>query len=96
MNQYLIYALDGEDGQALERRMNTRPEHLAGGKQLKANGNFILGGAMLNHKGQMIGSTMILQFETEDEFELWKSTEPYILNGVWKKIEIYPFKVANI
>lgn len=96
MKQYLIYAWDGDDNQALERRMNTRPEHLAGGKQLKANGNFILGGAMLNDEGQMIGSTMILQFETEEEFENWKSTEPYILNGVWKKIVIHPFKVANI
>lgn len=96
MKQYLIYAWDGEDEQALERRMSARPEHLAGGKQLKANGNFILGGAMLNSEGQMIGSTMVLQFETEEEFEHWKNTEPYILSGVWKKIEVYPFKVANI
>ncbi|MBD3749464.1 MAG: hypothetical protein IE931_08205 [Sphingobacteriales bacterium] len=96
MKQYLIYAWDGDDKQALERRMSIRQAHLAGGKQLKANGNFILGGAMLNAEGQMIGSTMILQFETEEEFEHWKNTEPYILNGVWKKVEIHPFKVANI
>lgn len=96
MKQYLIYAWDGEDEQALERRMSARPEHLTGGKQLKANGNFILGGAMLNAEGQMIGSTMILQFETEEEFEHWKNKEPYILSGVWKKIEIHPFRVANI
>ncbi|MEO5912307.1 MAG: YciI family protein [Pelobium sp.] len=94
MKQYLITAWDGED--ALERRMNARNHHLLGAEKLKREGNFILGGAMLNQEQQMIGSTMVLQFETEEEFEEWKRTEPYILNKVWNKVEIHPFKVANV
>ena len=60
--QYLVYA---EDDDALKRRMNVRDHHLVGAKQLKENGNFIMGGAMLNEKQEMIGSIMILQFNTE-------------------------------
>ena len=55
MNQYLITAYDGTDENALERRMNVRPFHLEGAKKLKENGNFIIGGAILNEEGNMIG-----------------------------------------
>lgn len=96
MKQYLITAWDGKDEGALERRMNVRNHHLRGADKLKQEGNFILGGAMLNGEQQMIGSTLVLQFETDDAFEEWKRTEPYILNQVWEKIEIYSFKVANV
>jgi uncharacterized protein len=96
MNQYLITAYDGTDENALERRMNVRPFHLEGAKKLKENGNFVIGGAMLNEEGKMIGSTMILQFESPEEFQHWIDTEPYIQQGVWEKFDVKPFRVANI
>jgi uncharacterized protein len=88
MNQYLITAYNGTDENALERRMNVRPFHLEGAKKLKENGNFIIGGAMLNDEGKMIGSTMILQD--------WIDNEPYIQQKVWEKFEVKPFRVANV
>jgi uncharacterized protein YciI len=96
MNQYIITAYDYTDDGALERRMNVRPHHLDGAKELKANGNFVMGGAMLNDDGKMIGSTMVLQFETEEELEAWKQGEPYITQKVWEIVDVKPFKVANI
>jgi uncharacterized protein YciI len=51
--------------------METRPVHLAGASRLKANNHFIIGGALLNDAGQMEGSVMILQFETEAQFNDW-------------------------
>jgi uncharacterized protein len=60
MNQYLVTAYDYTDTEALQRRMNVRPHHLDGAKGLKESGNFILGGAILNDEGKMIGSVMIL------------------------------------
>jgi uncharacterized protein len=96
MNQYLITAYDGTDENALERRMSIRPFHLEGAKKLKENGNFIIGGAMLNDEGKMIGSTMILQFENPEELQIWIDSEPYIQQGVWEKFEVKPFRVANI
>jgi uncharacterized protein len=96
MNQYLITAYDGTDENALERRMNVRPFHLEGAKKLKENGNFIIGGAMLNEEGKMIGSTMILQFENQSDLQNWIDDEPYIQQKVWEKFEIKPFRVANV
>lgn len=96
MNQYLITAYDHTDADGLKRRMNTRPHHLDGAVELKKNGNFILGGAMLNDEGKIIGSVMVLQFETEEELEAWKQNEPYITQGVWESVDVKPFKVANV
>jgi uncharacterized protein YciI len=55
-----------------------------------------LGGAILNEEGKMIGSTMILQFESPEEFQHWIDAEPYIQEGVWEKFEVKPFRVANV
>lgn len=96
MQQYVIIAQDGTDANALDRRMEVRSKHLEGAKQLKAANNFVLGGAMLNEDGKMCGSVMIVQFETKEEFDHWYANEPYILGGVWKVIEVKPFKVADV
>ncbi|MEO5592493.1 MAG: YciI family protein [Chitinophagaceae bacterium] len=96
MKQYVIIAKDGTDDLALARRMEIRPVHLAGAAKLKANNNFVIGGAMLNEAGNMEGSVMIVQFETEEEFADWYNNEPYITGAVWKSIEVKPFKVADV
>ena len=96
MKQYLITGYDYTDAGALQRRMNVRPHHLDGAKLLKENGNFIIGGAILNDEGQMAGSVMIMQFETEEELETWKQSEPYITQNIWESVDIKPFKVANV
>jgi uncharacterized protein YciI len=69
VKQYLIIAQDGRDDDALNRRKEVRPLHLAGAKKLKENGNFVIGGAMLDDENNMRGSIMIVQFETEDNFQ---------------------------
>lgn len=96
MQQYIIYAWDGTDEQALERRMNSRPGHFVTARKLKENGNFLFGGAMLDDEGKMIGSTMVVQFNTPGELQLWMQTEPYITGQVWQKTEIRPFRVADV
>ncbi|MDN5285499.1 MAG: hypothetical protein JWR38_1773 [Mucilaginibacter sp.] len=96
MDQYLITGYDYTDDGAFERRMNVRPHHLDGVRELKAKGNYIIGGAMLNEEGKMIGSTMILQFENEEELEAWKLNEFYITQKIWESVDIKPFKVADV
>ncbi|MBC7902542.1 MAG: hypothetical protein H7Y27_03940 [Gemmatimonadaceae bacterium] len=96
MLQYVIIAKDGEDDEALERRMTARPAHFAGAKILKQNNRFIAGGATLDAEGKMIGSVMIVQFETEAEFRHWYTNEPYIKGHVWKSIEVKPFRLAEV
>lgn len=96
MNQYLITAYDYTDAGALEHRMNVRSHHLDGAKELKKTGNYVLAGAILNDDKKMIGSMMVLQFETDEELETWKQNEPYIIQKVWESVDIKPFKVAAI
>ena len=96
MKQYLIIAQDGKDDEALGRRKNVRANHLAGAKKLKENNNFVIGGAMLDDESNMRGSIMIVQFETQEDFQRWYDNEPYITGGVWKEIEVKPFKVAEV
>ncbi|GAA3980749.1 YciI family protein [Mucilaginibacter dorajii] len=96
MKQYLVTGYDYTDEGALKRRADTRPHHLDGVKELKANGNFVAAAAFLNEEGNMIGSVMMLQFETDEELEAYKQGEPYITQGVWESVDVKPIKVAVI
>lgn len=96
MNQYLVTAYDHTDDGALDRRMSIRPHHLEGAAALKASGNYVLGGAILNDEGKMIGSVMVLQFENEEALDAWKQGEPYITQNIWETVDVKPFKVANV
>ncbi|HEX2847045.1 MAG TPA: YciI family protein [Chitinophagaceae bacterium] len=96
MQQYLVTAIDGTDAAAPDRRTTVRADHFVRARELKASGNFITGGAILNEQGQMIGSMMVVQFSTEQELQAWLNTEPYIMGKVWEKIEVRPFKVADV
>jgi uncharacterized protein len=96
MFQYLILARDGTDPEALNRRMMARPAHFEMAKTLKANTNFVIGGAILDNEGKMSGSMMVVQFETEDELVQWMKNEPYINGNVWQSIEVKPFRVADV
>lgn len=96
MKQYLITAYDYTDEGALKRRMDVRPHHLDGARELKEKGNYVVGGAILDDKGKMIGSVMILQFENEEELEAWKQGEIYINGKIWESVDIKPFKVADV
>lgn len=96
MQQYIIYAWDGTDDQVLERRMQTRPLHFGKARWLKEKGHFIMGGAMLDEAGNMKGSMMVVQFDTAEQLQDWLDTEPYLLNKVWQKIEVHPFRIADV
>ena len=96
MKQYILYAWDGPDELAHDRRWAARPAHFDCARKLKSTGNFIQGGAILDQEGNMIGSMMLLQFEQESELQAWLSEEPYIRGNVWKKWELHPFRLAEI
>lgn len=96
MKQYLVTGYDYKDPEALERRMSVREQHLESVRRLKQLGNHILGGAILDEKGMMIGSTMVLQFETEEAFNSWLESEIYIRAKVWEQVDVKPFRVAEV
>jgi len=93
---YVVHAYDGTDPDALDRRMAVRPNHFEGARRLKAEGHFIVGGALLDPDGRMIGSMMLLDFADDTELQAWLAWEPYVQHNVWERIDIKPFRQADV
>ncbi len=94
--QFLLLAYDGTDTEALTRRLKVRDEHLRRISGLKKEGEFISGGAILDKEGKMIGSMIIYDYPDRQALDEMLKNEPYFTDGVWKKIEIKPFRLAKI
>ena len=94
--QFLLTAYDGTDGEASGRRLSARPEHLDKIRELKNSGEFLYGGAILDDNGNMIGSMIVYEFPDRKTMDECLKDEPYVYSGVWKKIEIVPFRLAKI
>lgn len=94
--QYVIHAYDHTDPDALDRRMVVRSAHLDYVRQLKADGRFLLGGALLNPDGRMIGSMLLLDLDTDEQLAEYMNADPYIVQGVWDKIDVKPFRPATV
>jgi uncharacterized protein len=92
--QWLIIARDGKDEEAARRRLAARPAHLENAARLQARGHLLIGGALVNDAGRMIGSACIAQFATREELDEWLRTDPYVTEGVWRDIEVMPYRVA--
>lgn len=90
--QYLIIAYDYDD--ALEKRMEARPAHVEGTQKLMAEGKIVSACALIEDD-KMVGSSVVTNFENEDEFDEWLVNEPYVKNGVWnmEEIQVVPIKV---
>jgi hypothetical protein len=91
---FLILGYDGEDDQALDRRLAVRDDHIKMGDKLRDEGKVLYGVAMLDDSEKMIGSVYVMNFDTREEVDEWLQTEPYVTGDVWKKIEITPCRVG--
>ena len=92
--QFVIIGRDGTDAAAVERRTAIRPTHLDGVRSLVDAGNVPLGGAILNERGEMVGSVMIVDFPGREDVDAWLAREPYATSGVWATLEVHPFRAA--
>jgi len=92
--QWLIVARDGTDPEAPARRQAARPAHLENAAKLQASGHLLVGGALTDEAGNMIGSAAVAQFATRAELDHWLRTDPYVTAGVWRDIEVIPYRVA--
>jgi len=94
--KYLVIAHDGKDSKATERRLAVREKHLKLAEKMYKDGKAIIGGAILDDNGSMVGSSRIVEFETRLELEEWLKNEPYVTGNVWEKVEVFPFRIAEI
>lgn len=82
----------------LEKRLATRPLHLARLQQLDAEGRLIVAGAMpkdlSNPQAGFYGSTMIVDFDSREALDAWLQDEPFLKEGVYSHIDVKPFNKA--
>ena len=90
--QFIIKAYDGEG--MLEKRMEVRSLHLEGmnklGKQI------ICAGGLLDEDGKMKGSALVLDFPDRAALDEYLKHEPYVVEGVWQRIEIEVMNVVIV
>ncbi|MBP7731645.1 MAG: hypothetical protein KA114_08435 [Bacteroidales bacterium] len=94
--QFLLIANDGTNPGAENLRARVRPLHLDNISKYKKSGEFLFGGAILNNERKMVGSMIVYDVSSRDRLDEILKEEPYIYEGVWQKIEIFPFQLANI
>ena len=94
--QFVVTAFDYTDADALNRRMTHREQHLAGVRNLIAEGHFLSGGAILDDSGKMIGSTLHLEFPARADLDALLRSDPYVTGKVWEKIDVRQAKLVPL
>ena len=94
MAQFLVLAYDGTDEGAIARRRAARPAHFDGIRPLVARRELLAAGAILDDAGKMIGSAVMAEFPSRAELDAWLARDPYVTEGVWRKVEVQPFRMA--
>lgn len=88
--QFIIKAYDGEG--MLDKRMEVRPRHLASIEQIREH--VICAGGLLDDKGKMKGSVLIMEYENREQLDEYLANEPYVQEHVWEKIEVERMNVV--
>lgn len=94
--QFIVIGRDATDSQAPARRAAARDAHIEMVTNAHARGEQLMGAAMLNDNGQMIGSIMTVEFPSRAKLGAWLAVEPYVLQKVWDTVEIIPCKIPSI
>ncbi|MGC8114541.1 YciI family protein [Metapseudomonas otitidis] len=95
----MLYAIISTDvAGSLEKRMASRPAHLARLEQLKAEGRLVLAGPHpavdSNDPGSagFTGSLVVAEFESLSAAQTWAEADPFRLAGVYGQVVVKPFK----
>ena len=96
MPLFVVSCTDHEG--TVEKRLATRPQHIARLQQLNDEGRLIVAGAMpkdpSNPQAGFYGSTIIVDFETCEALDTWLQEEPFLKEGVYSHIDVKPFNKA--
>lgn len=92
---FMVLAFDHPSPEGPQRRQACRADHLKLGEKLYNEGKWLCAAAILNDRGEAIGSIIICDFpDLETLKSEWLNQEPYLLNQVWEKIQIHPIRPA--
>lgn len=93
---YIIFSQDVEN--SLQKRLSVREEHLQRLYSLQEQGRLLTAGPMpaidSENPGDagFTGSTVIAQFESLEQAQLWANEDPYIEAGVYQDVIVKPYK----
>ena len=90
--QFIIKAYDGPN--MLDKRMEVRPRHLEG--MAKLGKQIICAGGLLDEQGKMKGSALVMEFPDRAALDEYLASEPYVIEGVWQKIEVEILNVVLV
>ncbi len=97
----MFYAIVGNDvPDSLEKRLASRPAHLARLSTLQNAGRLLLAGpfpaidsADPGPSG-FSGSLIVAEFDSLDAALAWADADPYVAAGVYASVSVKPFKKA--
>jgi uncharacterized protein YciI len=95
----MLYAIISEDTpNSLEKRIATRPAHLARLETLRDEARLILAGPHpavdSNDPGEagFTGSLVVAEFTDLAAAQAWADADPYVAAGIYEKVTVKPFK----
>lgn len=81
---------------AATRRAEARPGHFERVQAFAEDGTLACGGALLDAKGEMVGSIAITRHATVAEARAFWAEDPYVTGGVWGQMDVYPTRFAPL
>jgi uncharacterized protein YciI len=93
---WVIIAFDGIDDAAPGRRAAARDAHVGFITQAAADGTLALGLPLHDEAGRSLGSLMILSAADPEGLQGYLAQEPFAVQGVWRRIEAHPFRIAPL
>ncbi len=93
------YSIVGEDvPESLSKRMAVRADHVARLQALQAEGRLLLAGPFPAVDAEdpgaagYTGSLIVAEFPSLADAQTWADADPYITGGVYKQVNVKPFK----
>lgn len=93
---YSIFAHDVAN--SLPLRASARPDHIARLKAMAESGRLLLAGphpaidSETPGEAGFTGSLIVAEFDSLEAAQAWADADPYMAAGVYKKVEVKPFK----
>jgi hypothetical protein len=95
----MFYVFIGQDTpDSLEKRLTTRPAHVARLQALQAEGRLLLAGPFPAVDAEdpgtagYTGSLIVAEFPSLADAQNWADAEPYLSSGVYEKVTVKPFR----
>jgi uncharacterized protein YciI len=93
------YAIVGNDvANSLEKRLASRPAHVARLQTLQAQGKLLLAGPFPAVDAEdpgaagFTGSLIVAEFSSLAEAQSWADADPYLAGGVYSSVSVRPFR----